>query len=297
MPPSFVIDGKAIATEKNRKTAEQTVKYKEKTGQTPCLAVVLVGEDPASSVYVRNKAITAGKVGFRSLQKEFPSTVSEEQLLDTIRELNEDPEVNGILVQLPLPPQIDSKKVIQLIEPAKDVDGFHPINAGRLVTGELDEALLPCTPAGCIEILRSVHGNQMAGLHAVVVGRSNIVGKPVAHLLLAENCTVTITHSHTPNLQEITRNADILVVAVGKPECIKGDMIKTGATVVDVGINRISSLKEGEPSFRLVGDVDFTEACRVAGAITPVPGGVGPMTIAMLMWNTLTAAIRQNRLH
>ncbi len=289
-----IIDGRKIAAQITDDLVAQSQEFVDETGAQPCLAVVLVGDDPASAVYVRNKGKTAEKIGFRSIQKILPADTTEETLVEIVQSLNEDPSVNGILVQLPLPPQIDESKIIELIDPEKDVDGFHPINVGRLNSGEIDEALVPCTPAGCVVLAKSA-GGDLTGKHVVVVGRSNIVGKPAAQLFLAENCTVTIAHSRTRNLPEIVRSADIVVAAVGRPEMIKGDWIKPGAIIIDVGINRIDAPEKGPGKTKLVGDVEFDGASKVAEAISPVPGGVGPMTIAMLMSNTLKAARRQQK--
>lgn len=288
-----VINGKAVAATLTDMIAKDTQSFVAQSKTPPCLAVVLVGDDPASSVYVRNKGKTAEKVGFQSIQKTFPADISEQTLIDIIEELNTDPTINGILVQLPLPAHIDEEKIIELIAPEKDVDGFHPINVGRLGAGNFDAALIPCTPAGSVLLAKEALGSDLSGLHTVIVGRSNIVGKPAAQLFLAENCTVTIAHSRTKDLPGLCRTADILVAAVGRPEMIEADWIKPGATVIDVGINRIDAPEKGEGKTRLVGDVDYKAAQSVAGAMTPVPGGVGPMTIAMLMANTLTAAKRQ----
>ncbi|BBF94712.1 bifunctional methylenetetrahydrofolate dehydrogenase/methenyltetrahydrofolate cyclohydrolase FolD [Blastochloris tepida] len=282
-----LIDGKAIAADLRAKVAAEAARLARDHGLVPGLAVVLVGEDPASAVYVRNKGKATVEAGLRSFEHKLPATASQAELLALVSRLNADPAVHGILVQLPLPAQIDAQAVIEAIDPKKDVDGFHPVNAGRLSAGL--PALVPCTPVGCVILARTVRP-QLAGLEAVVVGRSNIVGKPVAQLLLAENCTVTIAHSKTRDLPEVCRRADILVAAVGRPEMIRGDWIKPGATVIDVGINRVEA---GEGKTRLVGDVAFAEAGAVAGAITPVPGGVGPMTIACLLANTLKAASMQ----
>ncbi len=294
MTEATIIDGKAIAARIADKIAAQTEDYISETGAPPCLAVVLVGEDPASAVYVRNKGRTAEKVGFKSIQHTLSIDTSESDLIALINTLNDDPAVNGILVQLPLPVHIDAIKIIELIAPEKDVDGFHPINVGRLSTGDFDKALIPCTPAGSVILAKSVLGDNLSGLHTVIIGRSNIVGKPAAQLFLAENCTVTITHSRTKDIEDVVRRADIVIAAVGRAEMVKGAWIKPGATVIDVGINRIAAPEKGEGKTRLVGDVDFASAAAVAGHITPVPGGVGPMTIAMLMANTLAAACRQN---
>ena len=281
-----LIDGAAIA-EALRAGIAVGVAATERQGFVPGLAVVLVGDDPASRVYVRNKSARTVEAGMRSMDHRLPADAAEAEVLDLVERLNRDDAVDGILVQLPLPPQIDSAKVLLAIDPAKDVDGFHPVNAGRLAVGQ--PALVPCTPLGCVLLAKSVVPS-LAGLDAVVLGRSNIVGKPVAQLLLAESCTVTIAHSRTRDLPDVCRRADLLVAAVGRPAMVRGDWIKPGATVVDVGINRVPNPAAGEGKTRLVGDVAFSEALEVAGAITPVPGGVGPMTIACLLRNTLQAA-------
>lgn len=283
-----IIDGKAFAAALRERISRAAAELKEAHGLTPGLAVVLVGDDPASQVYVRNKGKQTQEAGMASFEHRLPESTTQEELLDLVGQLNRDPAVHGILVQLPLPKQIDSAAVLDAIDPAKDVDGFHVINAGRLATGQA--ALVPCTPLGCLLLLKDRLGD-LSGKRAVVVGRSNIVGKPMAQLLLAENCTVTVAHSRTQDLAAECRRADILVAAVGRPEMIRGDWIAPGATVIDVGINRIEG-PDGKG--RLVGDVAFEEAVEVAGAITPVPGGVGPMTIACLLANTLTAACRAN---
>lgn len=288
------IDGKAIAARVTDALAQESKAFSESVGASPCLAVVLVGDDPASAVYVRNKGKMAEKIGFRSIQKTFPAETSETKLVEEIETLNEDPSVNGILVQLPLPGHINESRIIELIAPEKDVDGFHPINVGRLNSGELDAALVPCTPAGCVILAKDALDGDLTGKHVVVVGRSNIVGKPAAQLFLAENCTVTIAHSRTRSLPDLVRSADIVVAAVGRPEMIEGDWLREGAVVIDVGINRVDAPEKGDGKTKLVGDVNFAAALDVAGAITPVPGGVGPMTIAMLMANTLKAAQRQH---
>jgi methylenetetrahydrofolate dehydrogenase (NADP+)/methenyltetrahydrofolate cyclohydrolase len=285
-----IIDGKANAAELRVRIAGELARLKQAGDLTPCIAVVLVGENPASSVYVRSKTKAVAEAGMRAFDQKLPADTSEAALLDLIRQLNADSQVNGILVQLPLPPEIDAQKVIAAIDPAKDVDGFHPLNVGRLASGL--PALVPCTPLGCV-ILAKTARESLAGLEAVVIGRSNIVGKPVAQLLLAENATVTIAHSKTRDLPAVCRRADLLVAAIGRPEMVRGDWIKPGAIVIDVGINRLPG--EGSKS-RLVGDVAFAEASAVAGAITPVPGGVGPMTIACLLLNTLRAACAQRGL-
>nr|WIE94582.1 bifunctional methylenetetrahydrofolate dehydrogenase/methenyltetrahydrofolate cyclohydrolase FolD [Mesorhizobium sp. WSM4875] len=285
-----VIDGKSVAADVVSKVKALTAELSAKGATRPGLAVVIVGEDPASQVYVASKSRTAKECGFHSLQHTLPAETTEEQLLKTIGDLNADPSIHGILVQLPLPGHIDAGKVIQTIAPEKDVDGFHFINVGKLGTGELETAFVPCTPAGSMLLIQRVRGKDLSGLNAIVVGRSNIVGKPMANLLLAANCTVTIAHSRTKDLPALARTADILVAAVGRPEMIKGDWVKPGATVIDVGINRIPAPEKGEGKSRLVGDVVYAEAAAGAGAITPVPGGVGPMTIAMLMANTVASA-------
>jgi methylenetetrahydrofolate dehydrogenase (NADP+)/methenyltetrahydrofolate cyclohydrolase len=287
-----IIDGKKVGDDVAATVAEATRKLIAETGVTPGIAVVIVGEDPASQVYVASKSRKAKECGFHSVQHTLPADTSEVDLLDLIANLNADPAIHGILVQLPLPGHIDSGKVIQTISPDKDVDGFHFVNVGKLGTGELATAFVPCTPAGSMLLIERVRGKDLSGLTAVVVGRSNIVGKPMANLLLAANCTVTIAHSKTRDLPALARTADILVAAVGRPEMVKGDWVKDGATVIDVGINRIPAPEKGEGKSRLVGDVEYGEAAKRAGAITPVPGGVGPMTIAMLMANTLTSACR-----
>ena len=284
MTQAQLIDGKAIAINLRKQIGEETADLIKRHGVKPGLAVVLVGEDAASSVYVRNKGIATKKAGMESITHRLPADTSEHDLLQIVDQLNKDNGVHGILVQLPLPKQIDANKVLQAIDPDKDVDGFHPINAGRLMTGQPGH--VPCTPKGCVMLAKSVLP-ELTGLEAVVVGRSNIVGKPVAQLLLNENCTVTIAHSRTKDLASTVRRADLLIAAVGLPEFIQGDWIKPGACIIDVGINRIDL---GSGKTRLVGDVAFEEALAIAGSITPVPGGVGPMTIAMLLKNTLDAA-------
>ena len=281
------IDGKAAAQAIRDRVAGQVAEFTRHAGRAPGLATVLVGEDPASAVYVRSKNRATAEAGMVSFAHNLPDTICEAELLYLVAELNTDERVDGILVQLPLPRQVDAARVIANIDPAKDVDGFNAINAGLLATG-LD-ALVPCTPLGCLHLLKTELGD-LAGLDAVVIGRSNIVGKPMAMLLLRESATVTIAHSKTSDLPEVVRRADIVVAAVGRPEMVRGNWIKPGATVIDVGINRVPS---DDGKGRLVGDVAFDEAAEVAGAITPVPGGVGPMTIAMLMRNTLVAAHRR----
>ncbi|GGE20034.1 methylenetetrahydrofolate dehydrogenase (NADP+) / methenyltetrahydrofolate cyclohydrolase [Gemmobacter megaterium] len=279
-----VIDGKAFAARVRAQVAGHVAGLKER-GIVPGLAVVLVGEDPASQVYVRNKGKMTVEVGMHGIERRLPADATEPELLSVIAALNADPAVHGILVQLPLPAHLDADLVINAIDPAKDVDGFHISNVGLLGTGQ--KAMVPCTPLGSLMLLRDLLGD-LSGLEAVVVGRSNIVGKPMAQLLLAQNCTVTLAHSRTRSLPDVCRRADILVAAVGRPRMIRGDWVKPGATVIDVGINRV----EAEGRTRLVGDVDFDSVASVAGAITPVPGGVGPMTIACLLANTLTACCR-----
>ncbi|HEX8642579.1 MAG TPA: bifunctional methylenetetrahydrofolate dehydrogenase/methenyltetrahydrofolate cyclohydrolase FolD [Allosphingosinicella sp.] len=279
------LDGKAFAQGLRAKVAAAAAAFAGHFGRKPGLAVVLVGEDPASQVYVRAKNKAVLEAGMASFEHRLPAGTSEAELLQLVARLNADERVDGILVQLPLPQGIDEKKVIERIDPAKDVDGFHPINAGRLAVGE--EALVPCTPLGCLMLLKDRLGS-LAGLEAVVVGRSNIVGKPMAQLLLREHCTVTLAHSRTRDLPGVVRRADIVVAAIGRPEMIKGDWLKPGAVVIDVGISRVPADEAG--TTRLVGDVDFAGASEVAAAITPVPGGVGPMTIAVLLRNTLVAA-------
>jgi methylenetetrahydrofolate dehydrogenase (NADP+) / methenyltetrahydrofolate cyclohydrolase len=279
-----IIDGKAIAAELRAAVAAEVQRLGREHRLEPGLAVVLVGENPASAVYVRNKSKQTVEAGMKSFDHRLPDTVSEGDLLALVAKLNADPAVHGILIQLPLPKQIDSQKVLNAVDPTKDVDGFHPVNVGRLATGL--PALTPCTPLGCIMLAKSVH-RSLEGMNAVILGRSNIVGKPLIQLLLNENATVTVAHSKTRDLPEICRRADLLLAAVGRAEMVRGDWIKPGTTVIDVGINRVSG-PDGKN--RIVGDVAFDEAAKVAGAITPVPGGVGPMTIACLLVNTLRAA-------
>ena len=281
------IDGKAAAQAIRERVGALIPEFEQKTGRAPGLATVLVGEDPASAVYIRSKNRATAESGMTSFAHNLPDTISEDELLQLVVDLNADERVDGILVQLPLPEQIDAARVIAAIDPAKDVDGFHAINAGRLATG-LD-ALVPCTPLGCLYLLKQELGD-LTGLEAVVVGRSNIVGKPMAQLLLGENATVTVAHSRTRDLPQVVGRADIVVAAVGRAEMVRGAWIKPGATVIDVGINRIAT---DDGKGRLVGDVAYDEAAEVASAISPVPGGVGPMTIAMLMRNTLVAAHRR----
>jgi methylenetetrahydrofolate dehydrogenase (NADP+) / methenyltetrahydrofolate cyclohydrolase len=283
-----IIDGRAMAADLRGKIAFEVARVKSERAFTPGLAVVLVGENPASEVYVRSKSNAVSETGMCAIDRKLPAHTSEAELLNLIAMLNADTAVHGILVQLPLPAHIDAHKIIDAIDPAKDVDGFHPLNAGRLASGL--PAIAPCTPLGCVQLAKSVRSS-LAGLEAVVIGRSNIVGKPVMQLLLAENATVTIAHSKTPDLPSVCRRADLLIAAIGRPETVRGGWIKPGAIVIDVGINRISG--ESRKS-SIVGDVAFAEASQVASAITPVPGGVGPMTIACLLLNTLRAAFMQN---
>ena len=284
------IDGKAFADNLCEKLRVEVDALKSDHGLQPCIAVVLVGEDPASQVYVRNKKRTAEACGFHSVQHSLPADVSQQEVLDLVNALNEDPGIHGILVQLPLPDHLDEQRITQSILPSKDVDGFHYINIGKLTAGDTADAFVPCTPAGCMLMVEDYLGADLSGLGAVVIGRSNIVGKPMASLLLARNATVTICHSRTRDLPAVVRGADIVVAAVGRPGMVRGDWIKPGAVVIDVGINRVEVDVDGEKKSKLVGDVDFAEASEVAKAITPVPGGVGPMTITMLMANTLRSA-------
>ena len=285
-----IIDGKAVAAAAIARIKAGSAAYTKAHGTPPGLAVVLVGEDPASQVYVASKGRMAKECGFHSVQHTLPTDTTQADLLALIADLNADPAIHGILVQLPLPAHLDERTTIAALDPAKDVDGLHDVSIGRLASGQVEKTLVPCTPKGCMELLASVHPNGLAGLTAVVVGRSNLVGRPVAALLQHANATVTIAHSRTADLPGLCRRADIVVAAIGKPEFIKGDWIKPGATVIDVGINRIPAPEKGEGKTRLVGDVAFSDAAEKAFAITPVPGGVGPMTIAMLMANTLAAA-------
>lgn len=290
------IDGKAFAANLRKHMAEETSKIKEQHDVTPGLAVVLVGEDPASKVYVSNKNKGATEIGFNSFEHKLSENTSEEELLALVEKLNNDDSVNGILVQLPLPDHINESLVLEAISTAKDVDGFHPYNVGQFVT--MGQGFVPCTPYGCIMMLREYVGD-MSGKKAIVIGRSNIVGKPMAQLLLNENCTVTMAHSRTKDLDKECKEADIVIAAVGRPEMVRGSWIKEGATVIDVGINRVDKaleeITEAKPAkTKLVGDVCFKECVEVAGAITPVPGGVGPMTIAVLLRNALVACCRQN---
>lgn len=283
-----IIDGKAFAAGLRGRVAALVGPFRETTGRAPGLAVVLVGEDPASQVYVRSKHKATVEAGMESFEHRLPDDATQDQLLALVRQLNEDDRVDGILVQLPLPAPLDEQQVIATIDPDKDVDGFHVVNAGRLAVGQ--PGYVPCTPLGCLMLLKDRLGD-LSGLNAVVIGRSNIVGKPMAQLLLAESCTVTVAHSRTRDLPEVVRRADIVVAAVGRPEMMRGDWIKPGAVVIDVGINRVPGAEAGKT--RLVGDVAYDEAAAVASAVTPVPGGVGPMTIAVLLRNTLVAAHRR----
>jgi methylenetetrahydrofolate dehydrogenase (NADP+)/methenyltetrahydrofolate cyclohydrolase len=285
-----IIDGKIIATELRARVAVEVARLKKEHGLTPGLAVILVGNDPASEVYVRNKGIATLEAGMNSFEYKLPADTREAEVLAKVRELNADPAVHGFLVQFPVPDHISQQAVIDTIDPAKDADGLHPLNAGRLASGL--PAMVPATPEGCV-IMAKRAGGDLAGKHAVIIGRSNLVGKPVAQLLLKENCTVTIAHSRSRDLPSIARQADILVAAVGRPGMVRGDWVKPGAIVIDVGINRVPAPEKGEGKTRLVGDVAFDEAAEVAGAITPVPGGVGLMTVACLLRNTVIAACRQ----
>jgi methylenetetrahydrofolate dehydrogenase (NADP+) / methenyltetrahydrofolate cyclohydrolase len=289
-----LIDGKAFSEGLRGRIGQEVIRLNKDHNIVPGLAVILVGEDPASQVYVRNKGKQTVEVGMSSFERKFEDDVTQDTLLKLIEELNADDKVNGILVQLPLPSHINEATVLAAISPDKDVDGFHLINVGRLGTGD-DAAIVPCTPLGCLMMLKDKLGD-LSGMKALVLGRSNIVGKPMAQLLLAQSCTVTIAHSRTKDLANECRQADILIAAVGRPQMVPGDWIKPGATVIDVGINRIDAPEKGEGKTRLVGDVDFNSASSVAGAITPVPGGVGPMTIACLLRNTLAATCLQHGL-
>lgn len=290
---AHLIDGKAFAAGLVDNIAASVAKISSSHHVTPCLAVVLVGDDPASQVYVRNKGERTRAAGMISIEHRLPADTSEDKLLGLIDEMNKDADIDGILVQLPLPKQIDEAAVIQAIAPEKDVDGFHVVNAGLLATGQ--RGMVPCTPLGCLLLLQD-HLGDLSGANAVVLGRSNIVGKPMAQLLTAANATVTIAHSRTRDLAAICRQADILVAAVGRPEMVTADWIKPGATVIDVGINRVAAPERGDGKFRLTGDVDFASVAEIAGALTPVPGGVGPMTIACLLRNTLVAGCRRRNI-
>ncbi len=290
MTSAAIMDGKAKAAELAKIITADVVSLLKSHGTRPGLAVVIVGEDPASQVYVRNKKRTAESCGFHSVQHTLPANISQQELLTLLDNLNKDPDIHGILVQLPLPDHLEELAVTQAVAPEKDVDGFHFQNIGKLTSGHAADTFIPCTPAGCMRLIADQLGSDLSGLDAVIIGRSNTVGKPMASLLLQANATVTICHSRTRNLPGITRRADILVAAIGRPNMVQGDWIKPGAVVVDVGINRIGVEVDGERNSRLTGDVDFSSAVRVAKAITPVPGGVGPMTIMMLMSNTLASA-------
>ncbi len=290
MASAIRIDGKAKAAELSEKIREETAALARDHGIKPGLAVIIIGEDPASEVYVRNKKRTAQACGFHSLQHSLPADISQQAVLDLVASLNEDGAIHGILVQLPLPDHLDEQRITQSILPSKDVDGFHYINIGKLTAGDISDAFIPCTPAGCMLMIEDQLGPDLSGLSAVVIGRSNIVGKPMASLLLARNATVTISHSRTKDLPAVVRAADIVVAAVGRPNMVGGDWLKPGAVVIDVGINRVDVHVDGEMKSKLTGDVNYDEAIEVAKAITPVPGGVGPMTITMLMANTLRSA-------
>jgi methylenetetrahydrofolate dehydrogenase (NADP+)/methenyltetrahydrofolate cyclohydrolase len=284
------IDGKAKAEQLAASITEQTAALLAEHGIKPGLAVVIIGEDPASQVYVRNKKRRAEACGFHSVQHSLPADIGQDAVLALIDELNSDDAIHGILVQLPLPGQLDEQTITQSISPAKDVDGFHFVNIGKLTAGHTADAFVPCTPAGCILMIEDELGTDFSGLNAVVIGRSNIVGKPMAALLLQRNATVTMCHSRTKDLPGVVRIADIVIAAVGRPDMVKGDWVKPGAVVIDVGINRVEKEIDGEMKSKLTGDVDYDDVAGVAGAITPVPGGVGPMTITMLMFNTLRSA-------
>jgi methylenetetrahydrofolate dehydrogenase (NADP+)/methenyltetrahydrofolate cyclohydrolase len=284
------IDGKAKAEQLAESITEQTAALLREHGIQPGLAVVIIGEDPASQVYVRNKKRRAEACGFHSVQHSLAGDVSQDEVMGLIDDLNNDEKIHGILVQLPLPDHLDEQAITQAISPAKDVDGFHFVNIGKLSAGHTDDAFVPCTPAGCILMIEDELGGDFSGLNAVVIGRSNIVGKPMAALLLQRNATVTMCHSRTKDLPGVVRNADIVIAAVGRPDMVKADWIKPGAVVIDVGINRVEKEVDGEMKTKLTGDVDYDDVIEVAGAVTPVPGGVGPMTITMLMFNTLRSA-------
>jgi methylenetetrahydrofolate dehydrogenase (NADP+)/methenyltetrahydrofolate cyclohydrolase len=284
------IDGKAKAAELAKSITQETASLLKEHGIKPGLAVVIIGEDPASQVYVRNKKRTAESCGFHSVQHTVAEDVSQADVLKLIDELNNDDAIHGILVQLPLPGHLDEQTITQAIEPSKDVDGFHFVNIGKLTAGHTSDAFVPCTPAGCMLMIEDELGSDLSGKNAVVIGRSNIVGKPIFSLLLQANATVTVTHSRTKDLPKVVAGADIIVAAVGRPDMVKADWIKPGAVIIDVGINRVEKIIDGETKMGLTGDVDYDEACAVASAVTPVPGGVGPMTITMLMANTLRSA-------
>jgi methylenetetrahydrofolate dehydrogenase (NADP+) / methenyltetrahydrofolate cyclohydrolase len=288
-----VIDGKKVAASVIESVKAATRALETDAGVRAGLAVVIVGDDPASHAYVSSKSKMAKECGFLSVQHTLAEATTQEELAALVAKLNADPSIHGILVQLPLPKHLNSEPIIQSILPEKDVDGLHVVNAGKLATGDLEGGLVSCTPAGAMVFVRQTHGDDLSGLNAVVIGRSNLFGKPMSALLLAANATVTTAHSRTKDLAAVCRNADILVAAVGRPEMVKADWVKPGATVIDVGINRVPAPEKGEGKSKLVGDVAFAEAAEVAGVITPVPGGVGPMTIAMLMANTVIAAYRK----
>ena len=284
------IDGKAMAAELAESITKDTAALLDEHGITPGLAVVIIGEDPASQVYVRNKKRTAEACGFNSVQHTLAEDISQADVLQLIDELNNDDAIHGILVQLPLPDHLDEQAITQAVAPSKDVDGFHFINIGKLTAGHTSDAFIPCTPAGCMLMIKDELGSDLSGKTAVVIGRSNIVGKPMAALLLQVNATVTITHSRTKDLPQVVAGADIIIAAVGRPNMVKADWVKPGAVIIDVGINRVEKVIDGETKMGLTGDVDFDDVASVAGAVTPVPGGVGPMTITMLMANTLRSA-------
>ncbi|CDZ28441.1 bifunctional methylenetetrahydrofolate dehydrogenase/methenyltetrahydrofolate cyclohydrolase FolD [Neorhizobium galegae] len=289
---AVVIDGKEAAASVITAVTEASGSLEREAGVKPGLAVVIVGDDPASHAYVNSKSKMAKQCGFKSVQHSLPEDTTQETLEKLVAELNADPSIHGILVQLPLPKHLNAEPVILSISPNKDVDGLHVVNAGKIATGDLETGLISCTPAGAMLLVNRIHGRDLSGLNAVVIGRSNLFGKPMGLLLLAANATVTMAHSKTKDLGSVCRDADILVAAVGRPQMVKADWVKPGATVIDVGINRVAAPDKGEGKTRLVGDVAYAEAAEVAGAITPVPGGVGPMTIAMLMANTVIAAYR-----
>jgi len=288
-----IIDGKEAAASVIAAVTEASALLEKEAGVKPGLAVVIVGDDPASHAYVNSKSKMAKQCGFNSIQHSLPEDTSQEKLEQLVAELNADPSIHGILVQLPLPKHLNAEPVILSVSPEKDVDGLHVVNAGKIATGDLETGLISCTPAGAMLLVNRIHGRDLSGLNAVVIGRSNLFGKPMGLLLLAANATVTMAHSKTKDLASVCNNADILVAAVGRPQMVKADWVKPGATVIDVGINRVAAPDKGEGKTRLVGDVAYAEAAEVAGAITPVPGGVGPMTIAMLMANTVIAAYRR----
>ncbi|CDI12094.1 bifunctional methylenetetrahydrofolate dehydrogenase/methenyltetrahydrofolate cyclohydrolase FolD [Agrobacterium pusense] len=287
---ALIIDGKAAGADMIANVTNAVLKLEASHQRKPGLAVVIVGDDPASHAYVAAKSRMAKKCGFHSVQHTLPANITQSELLSLIARLNSDPKIDGILVQLPLPKHLNGEKVIQAVLPEKDVDGLHVVNAGKVATGDLTTGLVPCTPAGTMLLIQQIHGSDLSGLNALVIGRSNLFGRPMAQLLLNANATVMIAHSKSRNLPSLARQVDILVAAVGRPQMVRADWVKPGATVIDVGINRVAAPEKGEGKTKLVGDVDFEEVAAVAGAVTPVPGGVGPMTIAMLMANTLNAA-------